>query len=213
MKIKNVKVAFLEESIIRSGYPMQVGEPEDFKYVEEFNDLGLTCKEFERAIKLAKVPSGSGHDNFLKGIIVQFDLLYTQYWTKHLQRYGWFTYFSGQSQMHKMTVRPLKEACNKYTLENVMLLVEDLIDYYNDVDTKYPFTYQEKTVYNKQQLFQMIMSNCPMGYQLWQPISTNYMSLKTMYLQRRHHKLEEWQDFCDWIETLPMSHLITGKDE
>lgn len=212
MKIKNVQIYGLEQSIMRSGYPMQVGEPKDL--VDNFGETETPVySDYNRAKRLSKVPIGSGHDNFLKGIIVQFDLKYTQYWTKHLQRYGWFTYFSGQSQMHKMAVRPLKEACNKYVLPHIIEDVQKLIDKYNK--NIYPVMihktskYEEIWVDNKQKMFQTIMSNCPMGYELWQPITTNYMSLKTMYKQRRNHKLEEWQEFCDWVETLPMSELIT----
>jgi hypothetical protein len=220
MKVKNVKVAFLEESVIRSGYPHNTGEPHDFYDFEkpsksllvDLDGVDDAYKHIKRANKLANVPVGSGHDNFLKGIIVQFDLLYTQYWTKHLQRYTWFTYFSGQSQMHKMTVRPLKEACNKYVGKSVIEYVQRLLDFYNSEKTEYPICYDDQIIENKQKLFQVIMSNCPMGYQLWQPITTNYMSLKTIYKQRRHHKLEEWQEFCDFIETLPMAkELITIK--
>ena len=215
MEIKNVKVYGLEESIIRSGYPMQIEAPTELGYTDD------KCiyigeaeeKDYIRSRKLANTPNGSGHDNFLKGIIVQFDLKYTQYWTKHLQRYTWFTYFSGQSQMHKMTTRSLKDACNKYVIPRIINEVQLMIDTYNYADAKYPLNIGGIEIINKQKLFQAIMSNCPMGYELWQPVSTNYMSLKTMYNQRRHHKLEEWQEFCDWIETLPMSKLITNKKD
>jgi hypothetical protein len=44
-----------------------------------------------------------------------------------------------------------------------------------------------------------------MGYEMWMGISTNYLQLKTIYKQRRKHKLEEWKYFCDWIETLPQA--------
>ena len=212
MEIKNVKVAFLEESIIRSGYPMQFGEPKDLYYGDGYIDPDAKSdSDKKRADKLSNTPVGSGHDNFLKGIIVQFDLKYTQYWTKHLQRYTWFTYFSGQSQMHKMTSRPIRESVNKYVCNTVLELEEYLINKYNSGETVYPFIYDSLVIENKQKLFQVIMSNCPMGYELWQPITTNYMSLKTMYKQRRHHKLEEWQEFCDWIKTLPMSELIINE--
>lgn len=205
MKIKNVRVYGLSESINRSGYPMTVGEPDDM-------DNFALChpNDANRALKLSKTPSGSGHDNFLKGIIVQFDLQYTQYWTKQIQRYNWFDYFSGQSQMHKMTVRPLKEACNKYVCQYIIDVVQFLIDKYNSNETTYPFTYDDIDIESKDVLFEVIMSNCPMGYQLWQPVTTNYMQLKTMYKQRKSHKLSEWREFCKWIETLPMSELITG---
>ena len=63
----------------------------------------------------------------------------------------------------------------------------------------------------KDNLFQQIISNLPSGYMKWMGISTSFLQLKTIYSQRRHHKLLEWQEFCDWIETLPMSELIIGK--
>ena len=49
----------------------------------------------------------------------------------------------------------------------------------------------------------------PMGYELWAGISTNYLQLKTIYKQRRWHKLDDWREFCAFIEGLPMSELIT----
>lgn len=222
MKIKNVKVYGLEESIIRSGYPMQTGEPttlpdEKTKWISKIEwDLakGTENKDYNRAIKLANTPSGSGHDNFLKGIIVQFDLGYTQYWTKHLQRYVWFTYFSGQSLMHKLTsVKDISSHVNKWVMLSTINRINLLIEVYNDNNTIYPvFLDSIVRVDSKQDLFHAIISNCPMGYELWQPITTNYMSLKTMYFQRKSHKLYDWKEFCAWIETLPMSELITGKD-
>jgi hypothetical protein len=51
-----------------------------------------------------------------------------------------------------------------------------------------------------------------MGYELWMGISTNYLQLKTIYFQRRNHKLDEWKYFCKWIEKLPMfNNLILKK--
>lgn len=216
MKIKNVKVAFLEESIIRSGYPMQTGEPVDLpsdenKWISKLEwDLqtGRENKDFIRSCKLAKTPVGSGHNNFLIGITVQFDLCYPQYWTKHLQRYHWFQYFSGQSLMHKLTaVKDVKSNCNRYVHFSVADLVDDLILAYNSDTlvffgnkTDYSFKYE-----SKEELFHAIISNCPMGYELWIPVTTNYLQLKTMYFQRKNHKLEDWKEFCSFIESLPLA--------
>jgi len=80
MRIKNVKVYGLEESIIRSGYPMKVGEPDVLK-------SECTESQHKRMLKLSNTKSGSGHDCALKGIIVQFDLQYPEYFSPQLQRY------------------------------------------------------------------------------------------------------------------------------
>ena len=91
MEIKNVKVYGLEESIIRSRYPMQIGEPETFTQYTNF-----TPGDNIRANKLAKTPCGSGHNKFLKGIIVQFDLKYPEYFSPQLQRYHWIDIVSSK---------------------------------------------------------------------------------------------------------------------
>ena len=60
-------------------------------------------------------------------------------------------------------------------------------------------------------LFCEIISNLPSGYLKWMRISTNYLQLKTIYNQRKNHKLIEWKEFCEWIKTLPMAaELIYG---
>jgi len=219
MKIKNLKIYGLDESIIRSGYPHQIGEPIDLYFSDGRQAIETHDNSINRAKKLANTPIGSGHNNFLIGITVQFDLCYPQYWTKHLQRYHWFQYFSGQSLMHKLTsVKDIYDNCNKYVLPSIIQEVNYLIEWYNTKD-EYPLSYPCNIIddnYNaicveinsKEDMFHYIISNCPMGYELWVPVTTNYMQLKTMYHQRKSHKLYDWKEFCDWIKTLPMSELI-----
>ena len=224
MQIKNVKVYGLEESIIRSGYPMQTGEPEglpqDVIYVDIStiptniieedkildyvggSNLGQKIKadkciikdtDKKRAKKLAKTPNGSGHNNFLKGIIVQFDLQYPEYFSPQLQRYHWIDIVSSQSKMHKIMSKQL-------TVEDFVLPISKLwIDHLNDLI--------------KENRFNELINELPMGYLKWMGISTNYLQLKTIYSQRKTHKLEEWREFCKWIETLPMSELIISKNK
>lgn len=199
MQVKNVKVAFLEESVIRSGYPMQVGEPDDI--ISTTQD---TAADNKRAFKLANTPNGSGHNNFLKGIIVQFDLQYPEYFSPQLQRYHWIDIVSSQSKMHRITSRELTSddftnETSEYSIEQINNLIENYkLAESNELKDRY---------------FNRIISNLPSGYLKWMGISTNYLQLKTIYSQRKTHKLGEWQEFCKWIEALPMSELITGKNK
>ena len=210
MQIKNVKVYGLEESLIRSGYPMQIGEPleinSDIKYdmfhspESPVNKICIT-----RSTKLANTPVGSGHNNFLKGIIVQFDLQYPEYFSPQLQRYHWVDIVSSQSKMHKITSRILtKDDFTENTFWLSIVHINDLINRYNS---------NTEINSDKKLIFNQIISSLPSGYLKWMGISTNYLQLKTIYFQRRYHKLQEWQDFCKFLETLPMSELITNKTE
>lgn len=201
MQIKNVKVYGLYPSIIKSGYPHLTGEPGDL--YGEFTDAPPTEKAVERAFKLAGSANGSGHDCALKGIIVQADIQYPEYFSPQLQRYHWIDIVSSQSKMHKITSRELAQDdfTENVTIDNIER-INSFIKAYNSPELKS----------EQNHWFNMIISNLPSGYLKWMGISTNYLQLKTIYSQRRHHKLkDDWGYFCDWIETLPMSELITGK--
>lgn len=188
MQIKNVKVHGLEASLLRSGYPMQMGEPDDI--ISATQD---TSADNKRAFKLANTPNGSGHNNFLKGIIVQFDLQHPEYFSPQLQRYHWIDIVSSQSKMHKIMSKHLTSKDFARPLnENWLGVINEMID-----ECK----------------FEDVINCLPSGYLKWMGISTNYLQLKTIYSQRRTHKLNEWQEFCNWIETLPMSELIISKNK
>jgi len=186
LEIKNLKVYGLKESIIRSGFPMRTGEPVERDVSE---------KDTKRVTKLSSVASGTGHDNALKGIIVQFDLKYPQYFTPQLQRYHFIDIISSQSKMHCLTRG--KFSCNKYVSRYIADELQRYIEVYNEVPC-----YEN---------FMRCLSNCPMGLEMWMGISTNYLQLKTIYKQRKNHKLkEDWGTFCKMIEDLPHSEFITG---
>ena len=101
--------------------------------------------------------------------------------------------------MHKLMTKPLTKAdFTNYVLQETIDQLNIWIDYYINSE-----------VCIKKQMFESVMTNLPSGYIKWMGISTNYLQLKTIYKQRKTHKLQEWKDFCAWIETLPMSQLIT----
>lgn len=168
-----------------------------------FNLSDVTIpNDINRARKLANTKSGEGHDNFLKGIIVQFNVIAPLYWWKQAQRYHWFDFISSQSTMHCLLKFDIKKQCTQDVDERVINIMEELIKDYNNIS---PEDGQER----KKQ-WRKIIATLPCGFCLGATMTTNYQQLKTMYHQRRNHKLEEWHTFCDWIEKLPNSELIIG---
>lgn len=226
LEIKNTKIYGLGESVIASGYAMTT-EPYDYLKESEEN----YSKHWERAKKLAKCGGGSGHTNFRTGIIVQFDIKYPQYISPEMQRYHFLQIITSQSKMHKLLKMDLDKMCNQYVEKETIDIVNNLIANYNFiVDEKegrdyftIPFTVElrngemlecvskEEALYT---IWMQILSNCPLGLEMWMRVSLNYEQLATIYKQRRHHKLkEDWGAFCDWIETLPYAkELIICKD-
>lgn len=148
---------------------------------------------------LATTRIGEGHDNFLNGIIVQFDLTFTvKAWTE-LQRYHFIDFVSSQSTMHRITKFNLDEAYTKYTDSRIVEIMKDLVNDYNNS------TEEEK----KEKYLKVLYSN-PCGMKLTAGITTNYRQLKTIYKQRKNHRLPEWRIFCKQIEELPHSEWITN---
>lgn len=161
-----------------------------------------TPNDINRARKLANTKSGEGHDNFLKGIIVQFNVTAPLYWWKQAQRYHWFDFISSQSTMHCILKFDIKEQSTEDVDERVINIMEELIEDYNRISPE--------CIQRRKKQWRKIIATLPCGFCLGATMTTNYQQLKTMYHQRRNHKLEEWHTFCDWVERLPNSELIIG---
>ena len=206
MLITNVKVYGLEESIYASGYPMLSKPPTNEEFESEVSDVttNIFMREtvgakaagahIKRALNLGSAAAGTGHNNFLKGIIVQMDVNAPQYWWQQAQRYHWFDFVSSMSKVHCLTKMDIDSMCDSTVTETAKLNLVGAIQDYTEGKID----------------FDTMMCNVPMGLHLTARMTTNYLQLKTMYAQRQHHKSKEWQEFCKWVNTLPMSYLITG---
>ena len=184
VEVTNWKVYDLKESVIACRNAMRLTPPEYTD--EEFK------KSLPRAIQLANSPQGSGHGNFLCGIRVAFDIKYPSYFTPELQRYHFNDIVTSASKMHRLVNMNMDACFNKYVTDDSKTQMKALLQIYN----------REKTYRN----FMVLLSNCPLGVELFMRCTTNYLSLKTIYHQRKNHKLkEDWvEGFCkEFIEKLP----------
>lgn len=181
--ISDVEIYGLEKSVRASKYPMIV----------DVNKA--TTDVVKRTVSLAQAPKGSGHDNFLKGITVQFDLTMTPKMSVELERYHFIDFVSSQSTMHKITKFDLDKAYIKYVDKRIIEVMKEKVSKYNEITDKASDGAKEKYL-------EILYSN-PCGFRLTSRMTTNYQQLKTMYSQRKTHRLPEWRAFCEWIETLP----------
>ena len=191
-KISNVCVYGLEESVAASGYPMatEIMNLIDLKRAGE--------KDRNRAKKLSATPIGSGHDQFLTSIIVQFDLTFPLKTWVELQRYHFIDFCSSMSTMHRILQMNIEKSCNQYVDEDIITILENYIKKYQEDPSN--------------ENFYKVIYNIPSGFEYTARLTTNYRQLKTIYHQRKNHRLPDWQIFCKWIEKLPYNEWIIGEN-
>ena len=182
--VSNVKVYDLDECIKASGYPMQTN-PTDLENIE------ITERDIKRtnALITASVNDNQAHIQFLTGIRVNFDLTFSNKAWVEAERYRFLEFVSSQSTMHRITKFNLDEAYNEYVDERIISIMKELVDNYNNYQTK-------------ENYLRILYSN-PSGFTLTARMTTNYRCLRNIYKQRKNHRLPEWREFCKWIETLP----------
>jgi hypothetical protein len=195
--ISNTHVYGLERAVKASGNPMRItidaSEPND--------------KDFLRASKLASCQTGQGHDNFLKGILVHLDVCAPLYWWKEAQRYHWFDFVSSESTMHCLLKFDVAAQCVDETDPQILARMKELVAEYNAIPNDEEHRDEQKAKWR------VLVASLPEGFCLAATMITNYQQLKTMYRQRRNHKLKEWHIFCDWCDSLPRFAELTRPAE
>jgi hypothetical protein len=154
------------------------------------NDLGLAQK---------LILAGPEHCKFMRQIFVSVDVTAPLYWWKEFDTYKVGTTANSTSTMHKLTSKPITKDCFEYddalspviemTQNQAINLCENLRQLY--IETK------DKAYWRA--LVQLL----PQGWLQTRTVTMSYANLRNIYFQRRDHKLEEWNKFCNWISKLP----------
>ncbi len=203
--VSNVNIYGFEESVRGSKYSMAA----------DLNNIDSEVTE--RTLELATAKQGSGQDNFLNGIIVQFDLTFTNKAWVEAERYHFLDFVSSQSTMNRITKFDLDHAYIEYTDPRIIEIMKEKTKEYNDLQKDIADLKEEGkdvTTLNdlaKEKYLEILYSN-PSGFRLTARMTTNYRQLKTIYAQRKKHRLPEWRAFCAWIETLPHSEFLTKSE-
>ena len=183
--ISNIKVYDLEESMRAAGYPMRTDLDEALDFT----------KDWDRAQRLTKASKfNAAHAQFLTGIVVNFDLTFSNKAWIEAERYRFLNFVSSQSTMHCITKFGLRKQCNEYVDERIITIVQEYIDLYNSLTAQ-----DEETIKFKKNLYLKILYNLPSGFQLTARMTTNYRCLLNIYNQRHDHRLPEWREFCNQL--------------
>jgi hypothetical protein len=200
MKIENIKVYDLEESLVASGYPMRT----------ELPTRSPDAKDLRRGLNLTKASYGNGaHGQWLTGVRVAFDLTCTNKMWVEAERYRFLEFVSSQSTMHRITKFNLDGQYCEYVDPRVIEIMKAKVDEYNEIadcantipsdeiETREQFATLLKTKY-----LEILYTN-PAGFELTARMTTNYRCLLNIYIQRHDHRLPEWRKFCEELLELP----------
>ena len=202
MKIENTIVSGIDNALRVAGFPMA-------ETTEKAANVPVE-KQMKVAKHLAYTNTGEAHDQFLTGITVTFDVTGSIQWWQEAERYRFLYFISSQSKMHRAYKMGINECCNKYVDEEIMFVCRHYQREYNKINEAFKAGDPRVTKEDVEDAFYRMIYNIPSGFEYTAGMVTNYRQLKTIYNQRKNHRLQEWREFCKWIESLPESHLITG---
>ena len=220
LKIENTEVLGWEHAIRGMRNPMNSWGKSDSIFIEdgEYHDIcgnsGPSDIQFsapeigENDYTLMKNlrNAGTDHRKFMRMITVYLDIIAPLYWWKEFDTYKVGTVANSCSTMHKIHAK-------EFTLEDFSCekLYDPLGDLRPIVDRLNVYRERYLETKDKNDWWQMIQL-LPSSYNQKRTVMLNYEVLANIYKSRRNHKLDEWLTFCDWIEELPYSELITGKE-
>lgn len=204
IKIYYTEVYGWEAAIRGMRNPMNSWDKIDSKWDGFGNADGYSIGENDHDLMMRLAKGGSVHAKYRRMITVTCDITAPLYWWKEYDTYKIGTVANSCSTMHKIHEKEFTlddfsyehlSACSKQCLE---MTIKEL----NYNRTKFIETKEKDYWYDMIQLL-------PSSYNQKRTVQLNYEVLVGMYRDRKNHKLNEWVDFCKWIETLPYSELIT----
>ena len=207
IKIENVEVMGWEAAIRGMRNPMNSWDKSDSHYWESSNRFEVGPNDLDLMKRLRS--AGTDHGKFMRMITVYLDITAPLYWWKEFDTYKVGTVANSCSTMHKIHAKEftLDDFSHEHLENSWLIHLKETIKLLNEAREAYNWC---NTDAKKEWWWQMIQL-LPSSYNQRRTVMLNYEVLANMYKSRKNHKLDEWVDFCKWIETLPYSELITGE--
>lgn len=179
----------------------------------DFENFKIGEKDHELMMKLAK--AGTDHRKYLRMLVVYTDVTAPLYWFKEYDTYKVATVANSCSTMHTICEKEftLDDFSHEHLDVRAIKLLQDIVDALNDYRDLYinynADDFEIKGCPSKKDIWWQLIQLLPSSYNQKRTIMLSYEVLANIYRSRKGHKLDEWNDFCDWITTLPCSELIT----
>lgn len=221
IEFEHTEVVGWEAAIRGMRNPHNSWDKSDSKYLRQ-EDGHIIASRYEigpndHNLMMRLVKAGTDHRKFMRMIVVYVDVTAPLYWWKEFDTYKVGTVANSESTMHTIADRPLilDDFAVDYIKEDddsiehfmeIIFHINDLRDEYIVLKESGDHKYARKTWYK-------IIQFLPSSFLQKRTVQLNYEVLANIYRARKNHKLDEWREFCRWIESLPYSELITGGAE
>lgn len=172
----------------------------------QFETYEIGQNDYDLMARLIK--GGSEHRKFLRQIFVSVDITAPLYWWKEFDTYKVGTTANSQSTMHKIHSKPIELSdfsIDDFEINNEGIYLEDcFINVIADCEML-----RQKYIETKDKRYwRGLVQLLPDSYNQKRTLTMSYENLLNILKQRKAHKLDEWREFCDWIFTLPNSHIL-----
>lgn len=211
IKFEHTEVMGFDHAIRGARNPMDSWDRSDslWGYIEAADTHEMVKYEYiigEQDLKLLKklVAAGTDHAKFMRFINVYVDITAPLYWLKEMDTYRMGVEKNSCSTMHTIHKKELTVDNFSHDRCESTYALRFLVNYINRLRDRYLETKDKRYWYT-------IIQNLPSSFNQRRTYMISYQALHNMYHARKNHKLDEWRDFCAWIETLPYSELITDE--
>ena len=231
IKLEHTDVYGFEAAIRGMRNPMNSWDKSDSAHDFQCDE----CMGFARCYKVGEndlalmrklAHAGDDHGKFARFINVTVDLTAPTYWWIEFDTYKIGTVSNSCSKMHKLLEKPFSiddfsfdgagAVIDKSDIQEIILdLLNDAREAYLNFDEFKAQDELKEGIDDKKQIWYAILSLLPMGYNQRRTVQLNYQVLNRIYNARKAHKLDEWHEFCDWVEKLPYFKAIYlgGEDD
>ena len=215
IKIEDVEVMGMRKAIKGMRNAMNSWDKSDSYFLLQCSQYA-GCKKTEDYrigevdMKLCKnlIKAGSPDRKFMRMIHVQMDVTAPLYWWKQFDTYKVGTVANSCSTMHTIHKRDL--TLDDFSYEHLIPVALDCLnETIKTINTARQFVVDMKLKEDWWQMIQLL----PSSFNQMRTIDLNYENLLSIYRQRKGHKLDEWREFCKWIETLPYMKEFLGLGE
>lgn len=213
IKFEHTKVVGFEDAIrgMRNSWESWDKSDSGYKYAGEgedrFHQKSFVLGENDHKLAMTLSKAGNDHAKYLRQICVWVDITAPEKWWSEFDTYKVGTVANSTSMMHTLGNRPLTK--DDFSFED--LNIDLKYAYLTLINEARELWIKEGKKKPSREWRQMLMLMA-VGFNYRRTVTMNYQVLKNIYHSRKNHRLSEWHTFCDWIESLPYSELITLKE-